>query len=48
MISFLITGGGGFIGFNFIPYFINKCKEYFIINLDKLTFAEDLNNLKVV
>jgi len=44
----LITGGAGFIGSNFIPYFINKYPEYFIINLDKLTYAGDLKNLSEV
>ena len=44
--TILITGGAGFIGSNFIPYFCNKYPEYFIINLDKLTYAGNLNNLK--
>lgn len=48
MKSILITGGAGFIGSNFIPYFIEKHPDYFIINLDKLTYAGDLNNLKEV
>ena len=45
MTSILITGGAGFIGSNFIPYFIDKYKEYNIINLDLLTYAGDLENL---
>lgn len=44
--TILITGGAGFIGSNFIPYFCNKHPEYFIINLDKLTYAGNLDNLK--
>ena len=43
--SILITGGAGFIGANFIPYFIEKYKDYHIINLDKLTYAGNLSNL---
>lgn len=48
MKSILITGGAGFIGSNFIPYFINKYSDYKIINLDKLTYAGDLSNLQEV
>ena len=44
--TILITGGAGFIGSNFISYFCNKYPEYFIINLDKLTYAGNLDNLK--
>ena len=44
--TILITGGAGFIGSNFVPYFIQKYPEYEIINLDKLTYAGNLNNLK--
>ena len=44
--SILITGGAGFIGANFVPYFVNKYSNYHIINLDKLTYAGDLTNLK--
>ena len=44
--TILITGGAGFIGSNFIPYFCNKYPEYFILNLDKLTYAGNLDNLK--
>ncbi|MBP9722252.1 MAG: dTDP-glucose 4,6-dehydratase [Gammaproteobacteria bacterium] len=43
--TLLITGGAGFIGSNFILYFLEKYPDYFIINLDKLTYAGDLNNL---
>ena len=43
--SILITGGAGFIGSNFIPYFSRKYPNYHIINLDKLTYAGNLDNL---
>lgn len=41
----LITGGCGFIGTNFIRYFYNKHRSYSIINVDKLTYAGNLENL---
>lgn len=43
--TILITGGAGFIGSNLIIYLIKKYADYNIINLDKLTYAADLNNL---
>jgi dTDP-glucose 4,6-dehydratase len=43
--NILVTGGAGFIGSNFIIYLLNKYNNYNIINLDKLTYAGDLNNL---
>lgn len=43
--NILITGGAGFIGSNFINYFALKYPQYKIINLDKLSYAADLNNL---
>ena len=46
--NILITGGAGFIGSNFVPYFVNKYKEYRIINLDKLTYAGNLENLSEI
>lgn len=44
--TLLVTGGAGFIGSNFIRYIIKKYPEYRIINLDKLTYAGNLQNLK--
>lgn len=46
--SILVTGGAGFIGSNFIPYFIDKHSDYHIINLDKLTYAGNLSNLSEI
>jgi dTDP-glucose 4,6-dehydratase len=43
--SILVTGCAGFIGSNFVPYFLEKYKDYFIVNLDLLTYAGDLKNL---
>ncbi|MCT4597769.1 MAG: dTDP-glucose 4,6-dehydratase [Vallitalea sp.] len=45
MKKILVTGGAGFIGSNFIRYFMNKYNNYKIINLDALTYAGNLNNL---
>ena len=45
MKSILVTGGAGFIGSNFVPYFAQKYPEYHVINLDKLTYAGDLTNV---
>ncbi len=44
--TILITGGAGFIGSNFVPYFCAKYPEYKVINVDKLTYAGNLDNLK--
>ena len=46
MQTVLITGGAGFIGSNFIPFFLENNKELNIVNLDLLTYAGDLSNLK--
>ena len=44
----LVTGGAGFIGSNFIRHIIKKYPQYKIINLDKLTYAGNLDNLKEI
>ena len=46
MKKILITGGAGFIGSNFIRYFLNSYSDYYIVNLDKLTYAGNRANLK--
>ena len=46
--SIIITGGAGFIGSHVVRLFVNKYPEYKIINLDKLTYAGNLDNLKDV
>ena len=46
MKKMLITGGAGFIGSNFIHYILSKYNDYQVINLDKLTYAANLENLK--
>jgi len=46
MQKFLVTGGAGFIGSNYIRYLLRKRKDVEIINLDKLTYAGNLDNLR--
>jgi len=46
--SILVTGCAGFIGSNFVPYFLDTYKDYFIVNLDLLTYAGNLANLTEV
>jgi len=46
--TILVTGCAGFIGSNFVPYFLDKYPEYNLINLDLLTYAGNLENLKEV
>jgi len=47
-MKLLVTGGCGFIGSNFILYILEKYPNYEIINLDKLTYAGNLANLKSI
>jgi dTDP-glucose 4,6-dehydratase len=44
-MKLLVTGGAGFIGSNFILYWLKKYPEDFVVNLDKLTYAGNLENL---
>lgn len=44
--TILVTGGAGFIGANFIPYFLETFPQYRVINLDKLTYAGNPENIK--
>lgn len=46
--NILVTGGAGFIGSNFIPYFLDRHPGYKVINLDILTYAGNLDNLREV
>lgn len=46
MKNILITGGAGFIGSHVVRLFVNKYPDYHIVNLDKLTYAGNLANLK--
>lgn len=46
MKNILLTGTAGFIGSNFVPYFLDKYSGYNLINLDLLTYAGNLENLK--
>lgn len=42
----LVTGGAGFIGSNFIPFFLKNNEYYHVINVDSLTYAGNLDNLR--
>ena len=44
-MKLLVTGGAGFIGSNFIHYWLARYPQDQIINLDKLTYAGNLDNL---
>ncbi len=47
MKNILVTGGAGFIGSNFINYLLQENDDYKIVNIDKLTYAGNLENLKI-
>lgn len=44
----LVTGGAGFIGSNFVPYFLEKHSDCEIVNLDALTYAGNMENLREI
>ena len=46
--TYLVTGGAGFIGSNFILYLLKKYQDVRIVNVDKLTYAGNLENLASV
>ncbi|WP_299047424.1 dTDP-glucose 4,6-dehydratase [uncultured Polaribacter sp.] len=48
MKTILVTGGAGFIGSNFIPFFLLEHQDYHVVNLDLLTYAGNLDNLKEI
>jgi len=48
MKNILVTGGAGFIGANFVPYFIANNPDYHLVNLDALTYAGNLENVSEV
>lgn len=48
MKNILVTGGAGFIGSNFLNYILGVRDDVFIVNLDKLTYAGNLENLKPI
>lgn len=48
MKTYLVTGGAGFIGSNFVIYMLKKYDDVKIVNVDKLTYAGNLENLKEI
>ena len=46
--NILVTGGAGFIGSNFIDYYTKKYPDYHVVNIDKLTYAGDPENLNEI
>jgi len=47
-MNILVTGGAGFIGSNFVQYMVSRYPDYRIVNVDKLTYAGNLENLEPV
>jgi len=47
-VKLLVTGGAGFIGSNFIIHILKSQPNYQVVNLDKLTYAGNLENLKII
>ncbi len=47
-MKYLVTGGAGFMGSNFIKYLLKKYRDCEVINLDKLTYSGNLDNLKEI
>jgi len=47
-MKLLVTGGAGFIGSNFVQYILEKYPDYEVVNLDALTYAGSVDNLKEV
>jgi dTDP-glucose 4,6-dehydratase len=45
MATWLVTGGAGFIGSNFVLYMLRKYNDIKIVNVDALTYAGNLENL---
>ena len=45
-MKFLVTGGAGFIGSNYMHYVVNKYPEDYFVCLDALTYAGNYNNIK--
>lgn len=48
MKHILVTGGAGFVGSNFIEYIFENYEDYYILNLDKLTYAGSLDNIEKI
>ena len=48
MKTYLVTGGAGFIGSNFINYLLKANNDLKVINVDKLTYAGNLENLNAI
>lgn len=48
MKHILVTGSAGFIGSNFVPYFLDKYSDYFLVSLDALTYAGSVDKLAEV